>query len=495
MRNRALHDALRKFALEAAALLSDDQKAGAELEFDLADEGPGRGPSLYHYRPLTAKFIDERWHRLRELHTCPAAAEALGEGAAAYLRVNGLRGEQAEPALQAMLERLYEDASDFGFPEERFERVYREVEGTLFEDTVRSTVLAPVHGLVLESDRVDLGDGLYLARGERVDAPSEAVWAEDSGEPSALCVLERDVAPDAPLDTEEVHDRFHGLLTALRLFKPGGVTMAAVGWRRAPGGRWVAFELGPGGAARGEPWVLAADEEEEELRDFLSALNDAAGGGRVAFALARFEMGCSRSIDADALSDYLLGLRALLDATTDAGQASLGLRLAALCAEDGERRTVRRQMEAALALERYVMGGADAKGQLEEWIGAESPRGLVMEMERHLRALLRDVLCGYLESDLRGLADDILLESAEPIEIEARDLRAESETSEIDAVPERPRRKAQPAEWRPTQGPPVEPEPEPEPEPVPEQPELEGVTESADWGPPDEDPESYSAPV
>ena len=46
-------------------------------------------------------------------------------------------------------------------------------------------------------------------------------------------------------------------------------------------------------------------------------------------------------------------------------------------------------------------------------------------MEGHLRAMLRDVLCGYLDSDLKGVADDILLETnPEPfVEIEARDLR------------------------------------------------------------------------
>ena len=33
-------------------------------------------------------------------------------------------------------------------------------------------------------------------------------------------------------------------------------------------------------------------------------------------------------------------------------------------------------------------------------------------MEGHLRALLRDVLCGYLDADLKGVADDILLETA-----------------------------------------------------------------------------------
>ena len=52
------------------------------------------------------------------------------------------------------------------------------------------------------------------------------------------------------------------------------------------------------------------------------------------------------------------------------------------------------------------------RGSLQERIGSESPRALVREMEGHLRALLRDVLCGYLEPDLKGLADDILLETA-----------------------------------------------------------------------------------
>ena len=65
MRNRELHDALRAFALETAALLSEDQERGAEIEFDL-DEGSRRGgPTLYHYRPLTAKFVADRSRRAR----------------------------------------------------------------------------------------------------------------------------------------------------------------------------------------------------------------------------------------------------------------------------------------------------------------------------------------------------------------------------------------------------------------------------------------------
>ena len=489
MRNRALHDALRDFALEAAALLTDEQRRGAEIEFDVVDEGAKRGPALYRYQPLTDEFLRARWERLRELPTCAAAAEALGSGASAYLRVNGLRGEQAEPALQAMLERLYEDATSFGFPEERFERVYRDVEQTLYRDTVRTTVLAPLPGLQFESERLELGDGLTLVRAETIDLPPEALWPDawpDDG-PATVCLLERDVSPDDPSLVDEARKRFRELVAGLRLFRSGRVTLAALGWTRAAGGRWMPVELEGAGHGRGEPWLLLK-EEEPELLDFLTALDGASLGGTVAWAIGRFELGCSRALDTEAVSDYLLALRALLDATSDAGQASLSLRLAALCAEEGERQGARRRFELVLALERWLMGGR-AGAELQEWIGSEPPTQLVSEAEAHLRALLRDVVCGYLDPDLKRVADELLLDTGEPFEIEARDLRGQSSeapTDEFESPPERPRRRIS-AGYR------AGPAPEEPPQEEPDAAVLEGVTPSVDWI--DEDPESYSAPV
>jgi hypothetical protein len=483
MRNRALHDALREFALEAAALLTEDERRGAELEFDVVDEGGKGGPALYRYRPLTDKFLCERWERLRELSSCMTAAEVLGAGAAVYLRVNGLRGEQAEPALQAMLERLYEDATSFGFPEERFERVYREVEETLYRDTVRSTVLAPLPGVLLAAERVELGDGLALVGAEIIDAPPEALcpeaWPDD--QPVALCILERDLPPEESL-VEEARGRFRALVSGLRLFRAGRVTLAGLGWSRSSsGGRWSAVELEGAGPGRGEPWTLAR-EEEPELRDFLRALDDARLGGTVAWALRRFELGCTRTIETEAISDYLLALRALLDATSETGRSSLSLRLAALCAEDGERHAVRRRVELGLALERWLMGGR-ASAELQDWIGSEPPGVLVKEIESHLRALLRDVVCGYLEPDLKKVADELLLDRGEPFEIEARDLRGQPSDASTDELEEQPRRSRRiTAGYRAAA--PLGAEGEAT---------LEGVTPSVDWL--DEEPGSYSAPV
>jgi hypothetical protein len=487
MRNRELHDALRDFALDAAKLLRADQEAGAELEFDL-DEGAARGgPTLYHYRPLTGKFVAERWDRLRALPTCAPAAELLGSGAAAYLRMNGLRGAEAEPALQAMLERLYEDVTDLTFPEERFERVYREVERTLYEESHAATVLVPVHGLILDGpERVDLGDGMSLVRGESTDAPDEALWGDaDAGEPSALLVLTRDVSPDDPLPVGEARERFPSLLTGLRLWKAGGVALGALGWRRAGDGRWQPFELEPSGVARSDPWVLV-EGEDAELVEFLRAIDDFAGTGTVTWALTRFEMGCGRALESEALSDYLLALRALIDD----GRSGLALRVAVLCAEDAERKQVQRRVELAQALERFVMGDGASDPYLDA-VGSDSPQTLVDEVERHLRALLRDVLCGYLDPDLRSVADDLLLDQPEPIEVRAAGTPATAVGAAAAAEPTVDRRQT-------TDDSPESTDLAPEQETVTS--EIRSIEESEHeiavaQPEPDWDPQSYSAPV
>src|SRR3954469_21657610 len=299
MRNRRLHDALRDFALEAAALLTDDLHSGAEIPFDVIEE-PGGGTVLYRYQPLTTEFVAQRWDRLRGLPACDPAAGALGSGAEAYLRMQATGADaDSEPALRAMLERLYEDATSFEFPEDRFERVYDEVERALFENTIRTAIIAPLHGVEIESDRVDLGDGMFLIAGDKLDAPSGAVWSdatgqvERSGPPNVLCVLRRDIAADEDLPVSEARIRFRKLLTALRLFKPGAVAFGPVGWGRVDEGAWQPIPIGLSGPGRGAPWTLGADEQ-PELVELVDLVTNARPGGRMAWALSRFEMGCER---------------------------------------------------------------------------------------------------------------------------------------------------------------------------------------------------------
>ena len=83
---------------------------------------------------------------------------------------------------------------------------------------------------------------------------------------------------------------------------------------------------------------------------------------------------------------------------------------------------VREEVEAAIAVERRAIDGqvgrADRK-RLEKL----APLDVIAGAERHLRALLHDLVCGYLATDLKSLADEILTADGEPtgLEIVAED--------------------------------------------------------------------------
>ena len=508
MRNPALHAALRDFALEAASSLSHAVESGEELGYDVGEE-PGSGPILYRYRALTAEYIGAHWPQLAQLPALEAAARELGAGAATWLRSHGRAGAEAEPALRAMLERLYEDATSFDFPEERFERVYGELERTLFHGTARVAALAPLRRARMECARIDLGSGIALVRADRADAPREAAWPhprlESDGEPGALIVIEREAEGGAELPLGRASARFADIIRGLRLWAPGALAPAGSAWLRSDDGPWQHFDLDPLGPGRGEPWMIAADEA-DDLRDFLAAIEQARVPGRIAWALERFELGCERARDSEALSDFLMALRALLDASDDHGRASLSLRLAALCAEEPDRRAVQRRTELAFALEGFLMGGGSADAYMDE-VGSDSPALLAGEVEACVRALLRDILCGYLDADLRRTADNILLTSGAPVEIKARDLRVDPEPEAVAVVDREPAAAAlepepvvaaepdpEPAERKPRvrAKPKRAKRPKPRAEPVQEQ-LADGVTPSADWG--FEDADCYSAPV
>ena len=426
MRNRALHDALRNFALEAAACLVRATEGGAELEFSL-DEGHEGSATLYRYRPLTAEFIAARWLELRALPGFDQAARTLGTGSRAYLRRRGEPGADAEPALRIMLERLYEDSTSFAFPEERFERVYGGVERALYAGTIHATVVAPVVGLRLEGARVDLGGELALVDVALLAPAPSPAWLEreeegDAGSrATAYLVLERDLPSDATLPLDEARLRFRAALMALRLFDRGGFELGPLGFSRVGEARWQPLRLDSGGRGRG-PERTVASEDAGELRELVDGLESAPGHGPLAWALGRFEMGLEREDDIEALSDYLLALRALLDGGRGAEPATVALRLAALCAGEEDRRAVQRRIESAFALEPFVVEGGLGAARGERYVaavGRHGPQVLVRELEDALRHLLAGVLREELAPDLAGRADETLLHSGEPIEIRA----------------------------------------------------------------------------
>src|SRR6185295_4335490 len=352
MHNRQLHGALAAFVEEAAWQLSAETADGAEIPFEVV-RGGRRDSPLYCYRPLTADFIEQRVGLLSRLPSFLPAVHALsGLGRLGeYLESRGERGYPAEPraraefALRVFLSRVFEESTDFALSPERFDRAYGEVESALYDGRTETVVIAPLLGLEIASPELALGDGLSLVRGDTFaeEAPGEAIWAPGADRPHLLAVLRWEAAAGDAAPVAHARIRMRRLMTALRLFEAGSFAFGPLAWTRTGGGTWQPFALGVIGH-RTDASLIVTPEQEDELRAFCSLISRRTPrGGEIAWALRRFEMGCDRPVPAEALSDHLLALRALLEPEGPASGRLAG-RVAALCATEEERPVLTRRV-------------------------------------------------------------------------------------------------------------------------------------------------------
>jgi hypothetical protein len=409
MRSVQLQGALTEFLEAAGVELGAAVAEGAEVRFELESQGTrARGSVLYSYRALTSEFIVEHRTRLERLASHAEAARLLEgyDGLDRYLAgfnaepPRGDRRRRASLALQALLEDVFEEQTDFAVRPERLDGALERLFSSALASAGETTLIATLHGLTISSPELHLTSGLTIARAHVLEGLPEGALAAGRADGPEHLVVVLHCGEGEPLETiGRGRAVLKDLLRALRLFGDGRVTLGALAWARVGEGRWGALALGTGGRPHGMLVVTA--EQEDELRAFCNLVSRRAPhGNELAWALTRFELGCERANPFEALSDHLLALRALLEPE---GQASglLPGRLSALCATPEQRLALNERALAALALERDVIAGTAAphSGQQQ----------LAHDIADHLRALLRDVICGHLDPNLVGIADELLL--------------------------------------------------------------------------------------
>jgi hypothetical protein len=423
MRNLVVREGLTEMARDGARLFKGLIASGEEIPYEVRE--PGNGSPLVQYEPLTERFVRDHVGALRELDSFGAACAAIesAELAGRYLEQFGVNvpvdaKARAELAGTVFLCRLWADSTDFSLDRERLEVAIDELEagGEATEGEIE--VIVPARGLQMPATSLDLATA-SIVRADTVDVPAEARATDGMGaagwEPTFLAVA-RFAEPDPESeDTPDVGtlatEAFKRLITTLRLYKAGGVSLGPHAWTKIAGDRWRRIATGAG-----KPRPGGYRLTETDLAD-LAALSRALAGPSTPFgrqaadrpglpaalgrAISRFEAGLERQVVLEALNDYLLSLRFVLEG---GGPADLGLamRVAALCAEPDHRDEVKAVVDRAVALERELWSG-------EPPAGGPAPAETATQLEELARAILKDAACGHLGSELRSTADEILL--------------------------------------------------------------------------------------
>jgi hypothetical protein len=416
MQSRQLHASLHAFVAAAGETLAGEVAGGDEIGFEIVEEGArGARPGLYCYEPLTAEFVERHWDRLVALPAARGAQLALAELGAleAYLDTYAEQHRAAAPieqdALRCFTRRVFDGCGeDFELLPERFEPAYRELHPAAVDEPNELAVLALLRGVGCESPEITLAEGTLLAPLARLDVlPPDPLWRR----PDVLATVVALIVGGGPGAIEEALERLRDLQTALRLYAPG-ISLAPLAWIRGDRAAWRALPIPGGGRCDGR--VIISPAQEDELRAFANLVaRRRPVEGELAWALERFELALGRDGVLSGLTDNLLALRALLEPEGPRSGRLAG-RIAALCAEPRARAAATERVARAISLEQSLIAGVN--------VGADAA-GLAAEIENHLRALLRDVICGHLSDDLLALADSLLCDAEEPdqrVEIRAR---------------------------------------------------------------------------
>jgi hypothetical protein len=413
VRDPVLSEALNRLAAEAATRFSSLVATGDEIPFDVA-ENDGDDSVFYGYVPLTARFVRQREAELRSLPAYVPAREAVAAAgvAASYLEARGEEvpadpGDRASAMLTAFVAGLWDGCGEFSLDRPRLERALLQLDCETRDLTEADVLIAPLVGLHSELARLQLSNGVEIVRADAVEAPIEAMRSEGMNraawEPQFLAIAEQSGEPQSSI---AAMGQLRDLISVMRLFKEGGIGLGPYVFAPTGEGHWRRLATGtpatrPGG-------YQLSDEEEAKLRHLARELAEQPDPrGPLAWAIARFEMGCERPTALEGLSDHLLALRALLEGDGPVG-ADLALRAAALFAEPEDRDDAGDRVARAFDLERTLMAGERME---QSGIDTGTAIGLAVWIEEGLRGILRRAALGELGGELGVAADETLISS------------------------------------------------------------------------------------
>jgi hypothetical protein len=218
-----LHVAVRGFCLAAFAKLAPET-GGGEIPFVLDEHGSG----LYEYRPLIRDHVESRAFLLAELPDAEIALAELRREPAATIfgRAEGEPSQRRalfRAILLPLVTRTAEACGGFDWEDGAFERIYAELERSLYGSNRAYGAVAPLVGLSV-AGRVALGRGITVHASSAADLALR--WPEapdllplrfgEEAERSSVLELERELSAEDESQAD-APAQLAAAVTALRL--------------------------------------------------------------------------------------------------------------------------------------------------------------------------------------------------------------------------------------------------------------------------------------
>ena len=441
MRNPTLYATVKQYCDEAFTMLGDSLRDAPDLPTRLTAQLNIEDKHRYSY--IHVPEVD--WSivvvRLRDqILALPAYAAAVAEFESdericSQLGVlvgtssgSGSRQVSAEDCLRLTLTRLLETANRFELDEEVFRATYGELEDSFYADTFECRLTAPVSGLDMDHDRLDLGAGLAIVRissEELEEAISRSLYLStphgyDSGLPrfafELLLEVPKHVGNHPPISDpqgpEIARHRFTELLSALRLFKSGDLffNTISVELQRsfAFGGSMFSWQHGRPSSSPGMYYL--GESETHAFKWLWNLFREITRleRKRLQVAVNRLGFGLERRDPTDRLVDFVIAFEALLLGDQQELRYKLSLRVSHLLGKTAAERVAIFEIIAAAYKQRNNIVHGSYPDKTVEIAGEKYDfRRLVHSTEQYLRQAILEFLKRSKAQTEKQIRDDL----------------------------------------------------------------------------------------
>lgn len=435
--NRRLYDALNSYASEALQTIRSRYQSGGLPARMVHRAKISNAGMATDFAPEVdwISILNSQEEELRRLNTHSSAENVMRSDAQVARHLDTTIGDgqwmlpvNIDSCLRVILFRLLFGQRNASFDQAKFDSIYREVEDYFYGDTLKRRVIVPLTDFSMEVEEVPLEEGLSVARlliSEREEFASQTLMfplppfgtSGPTGWEEFALILRVEVPkvigepisrlPGVGLQ-EIATNKFEDLVSALRLFKGGGVGYNSIIFRS------ISWEPhGSGGSffrphtSVGPRYILSKDEIPAFKSFWMNYRRQRAQKHRrIDLALRRFNLAYERMLLEDRLIDYIIAMEALLLKEQDELAYRLSLRGSRLLGSDSEaRHQIYTRLRTAYKLRSNIVHGDVVSGDVSLDQKRVTFAQFVDEIAEYVRSSIKKML---LLTESNNSEDDII---------------------------------------------------------------------------------------